>query len=238
MRCPDDGETAASRGEIGTSLPHLDSTRLLLGLTSSEDDSQDQPRPQLRRRACAVDRHFGLEDKFTPDELALLLKTRAFVDDEVLPTIGGFWEPAGFPRDLAKRMGELGLVGDGIEGHGCPPMSPMAPELVNMELNRRDGSLGTFPGVQSGLAMQSIDMLGSTEQKQRWLPGLASVDLLGASSPSRCTARTRRERHAMTSRVGSFPDGGQSRPRTAPPSTPRAVPLMKPACCEHRKAMT
>ena len=161
MRCPDDGETAASRGEIGTSLPHLDSTRLLLGLTSSEDDSQDQPRPQLRRRACAVDRHFGLEDKFTPDELALLLKTRAFVDDEVLPTIGGFWEPAGFPRDLAKRMGELGLVGDGIEGHGCPPMSPMAPELVNMELNRRDGSLGTFPGVQSGLAMKSIDMLGS-----------------------------------------------------------------------------
>ena len=191
-------------------------------------------------RALSTD-HFGLEDKFTPDELALLLKSRAFVDDEVLPAIGGFWERAEFLRDLAKRMGELGLVGGGIEGHGCPPMSPMAPELVNMELNRRDGSLGTFPGVQSGLAMQSIDMLGSTEQKQRWLPGLASVDLFGASSPSRCTARTRsvwRPRHAVTARVGSFPDGGQSRPRTAPPSTPRAVPLMKPACCEHRKAMT
>lgn len=77
-------------------------------------------------------------------------------------------------------MGELGLVGDGIEGHGCPPMSPMPSELVNMELNRGDGSLGTFLGVQSGLAMTSIDMLGSTEQKQRWLPGLASVDLFGA----------------------------------------------------------
>ena len=93
----------------------------------------------------------------------------------MLPVIGGFCERAEFPRDLAKRKGELGLVGDGIEGHGCPPMSPMASELVNMELNRGDGSLGTFlGGVQSGLAMKSIDMLGSTEQKQRWLPGLAS----------------------------------------------------------------
>jgi len=130
-------------------------------------------------RALSTD-YFGLQDEFTPDEMALLLKTRAFVDDEVLPVIGGFWERAEFPRDLAKRLGELGLVGDGIEGHGCPPMSPMASGLINMELNRGDGSLGTFLGVQSGLAMKSIDMLGSPEQKQRWLPGLAAVDLFGA----------------------------------------------------------
>jgi len=130
-------------------------------------------------RALSTD-YFGLQDEFTSDELALLLKTRAFVDDEVLPVIGGFWERAEFPRELARRMGELGLVGDGIEGYGCPPMSPMASGLVNMELNRGDGSLGTFLGVQSGLAMKSIDMLGSPEHKQRWLPGLASVDLIGA----------------------------------------------------------
>lgn len=130
-------------------------------------------------RALSTD-YFGLKDEFTPDELELLLKARAFVDDEVLPVIGGFWERAEFPRDLARRMGELGLVGDGIEGYGCPPMSPMASGLVNMELNRGDGSLGTFLGVQSGLAMKSIDLLGSPEHKQRWLPGLASVDLLGA----------------------------------------------------------
>jgi glutaryl-CoA dehydrogenase len=59
-------------------------------------------------------------------------------------------------------------------------MSPIATGLVHMELNRGDGSLGTFLGVQAGLAMQSIAMLGSEEQKQRWLPGMARLEKLGA----------------------------------------------------------
>jgi glutaryl-CoA dehydrogenase len=59
-------------------------------------------------------------------------------------------------------------------------MDPLSAGLVTMELNRGDGSLGTFLGVQAGLAMRSIAMLGSPEQKQRWLPGLARVDTLGA----------------------------------------------------------
>src|SRR5256885_11062129 len=59
-------------------------------------------------------------------------------------------------------------------------MSPIATGLVHMELNRGDGSLGTFLGVQAGLAMQSIAMLGSEEQKQRWLPAMAQLDKLGA----------------------------------------------------------
>ena len=59
-------------------------------------------------------------------------------------------------------------------------MSPLATGLVHMELNRGDGSLGTFVGVQAGLAMQSIAMLGSEDQKQRWLPGMAAPETLGA----------------------------------------------------------
>ena len=59
-------------------------------------------------------------------------------------------------------------------------MDPLSAGLVTMELNRGDGSIGTFLGVQAGLAMRSIAMLGSQEQKQRWLPGMARVDLLGA----------------------------------------------------------
>ena len=88
----------------------------------------------------------------------------------MLPGINDYWERAEFPRDLVERLGELGIVGDGIEGYGCPPMSPIANGLIHLELNRGDGSLGTFLGVQAGLAMQSIAMLGSEEQKQRWLP--------------------------------------------------------------------
>ena len=130
-------------------------------------------------RSLSTD-YFGLKDELSPMDLELLLRARAFVDDEVLPVIGDYWERADFPHHLARRMGELGLVGDGIEGYGCPPMSPMASGLINMEINRGDGSLGTFPGVQSGLAMKSIDLLGSPEHKQRWLPGLATCELFGA----------------------------------------------------------
>jgi polyhydroxyalkanoate synthase len=94
--------------------------------------------------------------------------------------INGYWERAEFPWPLIKRLGKPGVVGDGIAGYGCPPMSPIASGLVHMEPNRGDGSLGTFLGVQAGLAMQSIAMLGSAEQKQRWLPPMAQLDKLGA----------------------------------------------------------
>ena len=96
------------------------------------------------------------------------------------PVINDYWERAEFPWALIKKMGALGIVGDGIEGYGCPPMSPVAAGLIHMELNRGDGSLGTFQAVQAGLAMRSIWMLGSEEQKQRWLPGMARLDKLGA----------------------------------------------------------
>ena len=124
--------------------------------------------------------YFRIADQLTRAELDYLRRTRAFVDDEVLPVINGYWERAEFPWPLIQKLGKLGIVGDGIEGYGCPPMSPIATGLVHMELNRGDGSLGTFLGVQAGLAMQSIAMLGSEEQKQRWLPGMAALDKLGA----------------------------------------------------------
>jgi glutaryl-CoA dehydrogenase len=124
--------------------------------------------------------YFVLRDQLSEQELDYLLRVRQFVDGAVLPVIGDYWERAEFPFDLVRELGKLGVVGDGISGYGCPPMSPVAAGLVHMELSRGDGSLGTFLGVQAGLAMQSIAQLGSEEQKQRWLPGMAALDLIGA----------------------------------------------------------
>jgi glutaryl-CoA dehydrogenase len=123
---------------------------------------------------------FRIADQLTAAERDYWNRARRFVDDEVLPVINDHWERAEFPGDLARRLGELGLVGDGIQGYGCPEMSPIAVGLVHLEVNRGDGSLGTFLGVQAGLAMQSIAMLGSEEQKQRWLPRMARVEAIGA----------------------------------------------------------
>ena len=124
--------------------------------------------------------YFFLREQLTEDELAVLQRVRRFVHDEVLPVIGGYWERAELPWPLIRRLGELGIVGEEIDGYGCPGLSPIACGLMHMELNRGDGSLGTVVGVQSGLAMKSIAMLGSEEQKQRWLPGMASLSTLGA----------------------------------------------------------
>ena len=123
---------------------------------------------------------FRIADQLTGEERAYWRRTRDFVDDEVLPVINDYWERAEFPYELIQRLAKLGIVGDGIEGYGCPSMSPIACGLIHMELNRGDGSLGTFVGVQAGLAMQSIAMLGSEEQKAQWLPAMAQVTKIGA----------------------------------------------------------
>ena len=129
--------------------------------------------------ALATD-YFFLREQLTDDELDLLRRVRMFVDDEVLPVIGGYWERAELPWPLIRRLGDLGIVGEDIEGYGCPGLDPISCGLVHMELGRGDGSLGTLLGVTSGLAMKSIAALGSEEQKQRWLPDMARLEKLGA----------------------------------------------------------
>jgi glutaryl-CoA dehydrogenase len=123
---------------------------------------------------------FRIADQLSPDEREVWRRTRDFVDTEVLPAINDYWERAEFPRPLIDKLAELGIVGDGIEGYGCPKLSPIGNGLIHLELNRGDGSLGTFLGVQAGLAMQSIAMLGAEEQKQRWLPAMAALEAIGA----------------------------------------------------------
>jgi len=129
--------------------------------------------------ALATD-YFHVRDQFTDEQWEHFMATRRFVDREVLPAINEYWEAAELPWPLMRRLADLGLYGEDIEGYGCPGMSPLARGLVNMELHRGDGSLGTFLGVQSGLAMKSIALLGSEAQKQRWLPAMARLDAIGA----------------------------------------------------------
>jgi glutaryl-CoA dehydrogenase len=128
--------------------------------------------------ALATD-YFLVRETFTDEQWERFLATRRFVDDEVLPVINDYWERAELPWPLFRRLAELGVVGEDIEGYGCPAMSPLARGLVHMEVNRGDGSLGTFLGIQGGLAMKAIDLLGSEAQKERWLPAMARVESVG-----------------------------------------------------------
>jgi glutaryl-CoA dehydrogenase len=141
--------------------------------------SKDEATYEDIGRALTTD-YFFLREQLSEEQMAYLTRTRRFVDDEVITAIGDYWERADFPWPLVKRLGELGLVGDGLDGYGCPPMDPLSAGLVQMELSRGDGSIGTFVGVQAGLAMRSIAMHGSEEQKRRWLPPMAKVEKIGA----------------------------------------------------------
>jgi glutaryl-CoA dehydrogenase len=118
-----------------------------------------------------------ISDEFGEQEREYLDRTRAFVRDEILPVIADYWERAEFPIALARRMGELGLIGHGSDNER---MSPASAGLVAMELSRGDGSLATFAGVQAGLVMRSIELFGTEEQQAKWLAPLAKVDAIGA----------------------------------------------------------
>jgi glutaryl-CoA dehydrogenase len=129
--------------------------------------------------ALATD-YFHVREQFSDEQWEHFSATRRFVEREVLPAINAYWEAVELPWPLLRRLADLGLYGEDIQGYGCPGMSPLARGLVNMELHRGDGSLATFLGVQSGLAMKSIALLGSEEQKDRWLPAMARLDAVGA----------------------------------------------------------
>ena len=121
-----------------------------------------------------------VDELLTDEERGIRDRLRAFCEAEVLPVINGYWERAEFPHELVPKIAELKLAGGTIEGYGCPGMSAVAAGLVSMEWARADGSLGTFYGVHSNLAMQAIHMLGSEEQRERWLPGMAALEQVGA----------------------------------------------------------
>ena len=90
------------------------------------------------------------------------------------------WESADYPLDVVARMGELDLMTDGIDHPGLTRLSPLAAGLVNMELSRGDGSLGTILAVQGGLALRTLALYGSDAQKERWLRPLATGAVLGS----------------------------------------------------------
>ncbi|QNA93904.1 MULTISPECIES: acyl-CoA dehydrogenase family protein [unclassified Microbacterium] len=121
-----------------------------------------------------------LYDRLDDREREVVERVRRFVDDRVLPLINQYWERAEFPFELVPDLAGLGVIGTAIRGHGCPGLSPLAAGLVALEMSRGDGSINTFLGVQSGLAMGTIDLLGSTEQKERWLPPMARLEKIGA----------------------------------------------------------
>jgi glutaryl-CoA dehydrogenase len=123
---------------------------------------------------------FNIDSVLSEEERAVRDSVRRFVDERVLPVIGKCYVDGRFPREIVPVMAELGLLGANLpEEYGCAGLSNVAYGLIMQELERGDSGVRSFASVQGSLVMYPIYAFGSDEQKRRYLPGMASGEIIG-----------------------------------------------------------
>src|SRR5208283_1319 len=122
---------------------------------------------------------YSLAETLPAEELAVVKQVRTFMETKVAPIITKYWIEDSFPFELLPALKELNLGGVGLQGYGCRGGSGLLAGLVAMEMARVDTSIATFFGVHSGLAMSSIYLGGTEQQKQKWLPAMARLEKIG-----------------------------------------------------------
>ena len=152
--------------------------------------------------APRIDQVFDLDGLLSDEERAWQQRARAFAQERILPIIEDDFEQRHFRRELVRELGEQGFLGMHLEGYGCAGAGAVSYGLVCLELEAADSGWRTFVSVQGSLAMSAIRRYGSEEQKQRWLPGMATGELIGCfaltepqggSDPAAMTTTARRE---------------------------------------------
>ncbi|MDB6090186.1 MAG: Acyl-CoA dehydrogenase [Gammaproteobacteria bacterium] len=141
--------------------------------TQPADIKQRKPLP-----APNVD-FYELAETLPADERATLKQVREFMQSKVAPIINKYWAEDAFPFGILPALKELNVMGAGMQGYECRGGSALLFGLIAMELARFDASIATFVGVHSGLAMGSIYLGGSEEQKRQWLPPMARMEKIG-----------------------------------------------------------
>jgi glutaryl-CoA dehydrogenase len=139
---------------------------------------------------------------FSPEELVVRDRVRAFVAEHILPHVEGWFERGEFPLELARAFGELGILGMHLDGYGCTGASAVQYGLANQEVEYGDSGLRSFVSVQGSLAMFPIHTYGTDEQREEWLPRMATGEAIGCfaltepgsgSDPGSMTTRARRD---------------------------------------------
>jgi glutaryl-CoA dehydrogenase len=121
----------------------------------------------------------NMDPLFSDEEKLVRRTVRDFVERRVLPIIEKHNRECSFPLHLVKEMAELGFLGANLHGYGCAGLNNVAYGLIMQELERGDSGLRSFVSVQGALVMYPIYTFGSEEQKEKWLPRLASGETIG-----------------------------------------------------------
>ncbi|XP_074264577.1 acyl-coenzyme A oxidase 4, peroxisomal-like [Silene latifolia] len=127
---------------------------------------------------CTSD-YYQFDDLLSAEERAVRSKVRECMEKEVAPIMAEYWEKAEFPFQIIPKLGALRVAGGTIKGYGCPGLSVTANAIATAEVARVDASCSTFILVHSSLAMLTIALCGSEEQKQKYLPSLAEFKTVG-----------------------------------------------------------
>jgi glutaryl-CoA dehydrogenase len=173
-------------GRLLSLARHIDLTKLLRALGELQPDDVN------RLLAAAHSKHrtrplpeangdfYGVASQLTAEEDAIRLRVREFMERDVAPIANDFWLRGEFPHHLIPKLAELDIAGLTFKGYGFPARRCVLEGMIAEEIARVDVSMSTFFGVQSGLAMGSIYLCGSEEQKKEYLPKMRRFELLGA----------------------------------------------------------
>ncbi len=123
---------------------------------------------------------FHFADELTDDETKVVARVREFLRTEVAPVALDAWTRAEFPHQVVPGLAALDIAALPYEGLRGPAARRMLTGFVSLELAHTDPSINSFFGIHNGLAMGSIDLCGSDEQRERWLPAMARLERIGA----------------------------------------------------------
>src|SRR5689334_2208202 len=144
----------------------------------------------------------AIDSLLSEQERAVRDRVRRYVEERYAPRAAELFEHARFPREIARELGDLGVLGMHLDGYGCPGRSSVEYGLAMLELEAGDSGLRTFASVQGSLTMSAIHKFGSEAQKERWLPSMAAGELIGCfgltepdagSDPARMRTSARRD---------------------------------------------
>jgi len=149
-----------------------------LEVGKSSDASGQEERERARPPVSGD--FYGIVSTLSEEDQAIVQRVRAFMEAEVAPIINRYWIRAEFPFELIPMLAALDIAGIAYKGDGCAGRSTVLDGMIALEMARVDPSIATFFGVHSGLAMGSIYLCGSEEQKQQWLPPMRRLQKIGA----------------------------------------------------------
>src|ERR1700761_1455763 len=127
----------------------------------------------------SLDQLMAIDALYTDEERMIRDSVRRFVRERYLPRAAQLFAEEKFPEDLIPEIAAMGLLGATIQGYGCAGMGSVSYGLALQELEYGDGGLRSFASVQGSLAMWPIWEYGSEEQKQKYLPKMATAELIG-----------------------------------------------------------